>query len=241
MPSLKAIDPPLPLTRLAYEALRDSILSGRLAPGVTYNEQSLAKDLGISKTPVREALLELATQGLMTVLPRRGVMVTHFTERDIEEVFEVRLIIEAAMAERVASLTPRPDFGRIEHALGAQEDAIRNKDMVAFVEADRRFHVVFGELVKNRRLSAILERARDLIHVMGREAIIAGTRPEEVVRDHRHIVKAILTGSSQEARCAMTAHIEGTRDLVLQYHQARNTPVEAEHQAFKAAKDQLGQ
>ncbi len=221
MPSLKAIDPPLPLTKLAYEALRDSILSGRLVPGVTYNEQSLAKDLGISKTPVREALLELANQGLVTILPRKGVMVTHFNERDIEEVFEVRLTIEAAVAEKAASLTPRPNFGRIEQALGAQEEAIRNKDMAAFVEADRRFHVVFGELVKNRRLSAILERARDLIHLMGREAIVAGTRPEEVVRDHRYIVEAIRAGTPQEARRAMTAHIEGTRDLVLQYHRGQ--------------------
>ena len=81
MVSLAAIVQPLPLTRLAYERLRESILSGQMAPGEIYNEMALAKEMGVSRTPVREALLELSSQGLVTFLPRKGVQVNYFTER----------------------------------------------------------------------------------------------------------------------------------------------------------------
>ncbi|GAB4255715.1 MAG: GntR family transcriptional regulator [Deferrisomatales bacterium] len=224
MNPLSAIKQPLPLAKLAYESLRDSILSGRLEPGAIYNERALADQLGISKTPVREALLELAAQGLVTFLPRRGVMVNRFSERDIQEVFEVRLAIELAMAEKLARKAPAVDLGRVEDALREQERAIASEDPEAFVEADRRFHVVFGELVDNRRLAAILENVRDLIHVMGREALLAGARPEEVVAEHRRIVDVLRSGDPDAARRAMEEHICRTRDRVLEHFRRNPRP-----------------
>jgi len=102
MKRLGSISQPIPLAKLAYEKLRDSILDGSLQPGEIYNEKNLAEELGISRTPVREALLELSAQGLVIFLPRRGLIIRHFTKRDIEEVFELRNVIEIAVVERVA-------------------------------------------------------------------------------------------------------------------------------------------
>ena len=87
MTTLAAIQQPPALAKIAYEALRDSILAGRLRSSEVYSEKVLADELGISKTPVREALLELSAQGLVQFLPRRGVRVTHFSKKDAQEVF----------------------------------------------------------------------------------------------------------------------------------------------------------
>src|SRR3990170_4844269 len=114
MVSLPAIVQPLPLTRLAYDRLRESILSGQMTSGEIYNEMALAKEMGVSRTPVREALLELASQGLVTFLPRRGVMVNYFTERDVEEVNEIRAAIELAIVEKVARTFAIHDFARLD-------------------------------------------------------------------------------------------------------------------------------
>ena len=102
MAKLRSINQPLPLAKMAYEALRDSILAGELISGEVYNEMALAKELGISRTPVREALLELSTRGLVSFLPRRGVIVKRYTKRDVEEIFELRKAIELAAVEKVA-------------------------------------------------------------------------------------------------------------------------------------------
>ncbi len=101
-PLVKAIKKPLPLAKIALKSLRDSILSGKLVPNETYNEIALAKKLGISRTPVREALLELSSQGLITFLPRVGVRINHFTEQDVKEIFELRKAIELFAVAKVS-------------------------------------------------------------------------------------------------------------------------------------------
>ena len=94
MPKFAAIKQPESLAKMAHEAIRQSILSGQWKIGELYNEKAIAADLGISRTPVREALLELASQDLIIFLPRRGLMVNRFTRRDVDEIFEVRKAIE---------------------------------------------------------------------------------------------------------------------------------------------------
>jgi len=215
MHTLNAIDPPPALARMAHEALRASILNGRLRPGVVYNETALAEELGISKTPVREALLELAAQGLVTVLPRRGVMVTRFTEADVEEVFEVRRAIELALVEKVAREVAALDLSPVDRALKKQDQAIGEHDKVAFLGADRDFHKAFGQLARNRRLAAILDNVRDLVHVMGMEALAREDRPKEVLEEHRKVVDAVEAGDPDLARRAMARHLELSKESVL--------------------------
>ena len=138
MTTLAAIQQPPALAKIAYEALRDSILAGRLISSEVYSEKVLADELGISKTPVREALLELSAQGLVQFLPRRGVRVTHFSKKDAQEVFEVRRAIEANIVEKLAAASTPPDLRRAEKTLVTLRKAIADDDMKAFLDADRR-------------------------------------------------------------------------------------------------------
>jgi DNA-binding GntR family transcriptional regulator len=203
MPKFAAIKQPESLAKMAYEAIRQSILSGQWKIGELYNEKAIAADLGISRTPVREALLELASQDLIIFLPRRGLMVNRFTRHDVDEIFELRKAIELAAVEKITVAAPPFDLFEIEEALLSQRKAVRQKDYLAFMEADRLFHTSFSELTNNRRLIAILDNIRDMIHVMGAKALALEGRAVEVIKEHQTIFEAVKKGNIEEARRAM--------------------------------------
>lgn len=214
MPKLSAIKQPESLARMAYEAIRKSILLGQWKLGELYNEKAIAADLGISRTPVREALLELAAQDLILFLPRRGLMVNRFTRRDVDEIFELRKAIELAAVEKITLASPPFDLFEIEESLLKQRKAAKEKDYLAFMEADRMFHTSLSELTNNRRLIAILENLRDIIHVMGAKALALEGRALEVIEEHQAIFAAIRRGKSEEARQAMACHLDQSKEAV---------------------------
>jgi DNA-binding GntR family transcriptional regulator len=214
MPKFAAIKQPESLARMAYEAIRQSILSGQWKIGELYNEKAIAADLGISRTPVREALLELAAQDLIIFLPRRGLMVNRFSRRDVEEIFELRKAIELAAVEKISAASPPYDLFEIEESLLKQRKATKEKDYLAFMEADRMFHTGFSELTNNRRLIAILENLRDMIHVMGAKALALEGRALKVIEEHQAIFEAVSKGDCEEARRTMAYHLDQSKEAV---------------------------
>jgi DNA-binding GntR family transcriptional regulator len=216
MPKFAAIKQPESLAKMAYEAIRQSILSGQWKIGELYNEKAIAADLGISRTPVREALLELASQDLIIFLPRRGLMVNRFTRHDVDEIFELRKAIELAAVEKITVAAPPFDLFEIEEALLSQRKAVRQKDYLAFMEADRLFHTSFSELTNNRRLIAILDNIRDMIHVMGAKALALEGRAVEVIKEHQTIFEAVKKGNIEEARRAMAYHLDQSKEAVVE-------------------------
>ena len=214
MPKFAAIKQPESLAKMAYEAIRQSILSGQWKLGELYNEKAIAVELGISRTPVREALLELASQDLIIFLPRRGLMVNRFTRRDVDEIFELRKAIELATVEKITLASPPFDLFEIEESLLSQRRAAKQKDYLAFMEADRMFHTSFSELTNNRRLIAILDNIRDMIHVMGAKALALEGRALEVIKEHQTIFEAVKKGNVEEARRAMAYHLDQSKEAV---------------------------
>jgi len=214
MPKFDAIEQPESLAKKAYDTIRNSILSADWTIGEIYNEKAIAADLGISRTPVREALLGLASQNLVTFLPRRGLMVNRFTRRDVDEIFELRKAIELAAVEKITRTSPLFDLFKIEESLLKQRQAVSEKDYPAFMEADRLFHSRFSELTNNRRLIAILENLRDMIHMMGYKALSMEGRALEVIEEHQKIFQAVQKGNVEEARKAMENHLEKSKEAV---------------------------
>jgi len=214
MPKLSIIEKPESLAKMAYESIRNSILSGGWKIGELYNEKSIAADLGISRTPVREALLELATQDLIIFLPRRGIMINRFTRRDVEEIFELRKAIELAAVEKVTNTSPPFDLFEIEESLLKQRRAVKEKDYLTFMDADRSFHTCFSKLTNNRRMIAILENLRDMIHMMGYKALSAEGRASKVVEEHLMIFEAVRKGNTEEACQAMAYHLDQSKKAV---------------------------
>ena len=215
---LRAIPQPIPLVKLAYKQLRDSIMTFHLKPGQIYNEINLAKEFGISRTPVREALLELSAQGLVTFLTRRGVRINHFSKRDVEEVFELRKAIELAVVEKISRRSADLDVAKLERTLERHIEAIKKADRLVFLRADRTFHTTLAKLTQNRRLVSILGNIGDMIQMMGVEALMRPGRMEEVLEEHQSVLKFIRQTREAEARQAMDYHLDRSKEAVLEQH-----------------------
>lgn len=221
-PLVKAIKKPLPLAKIALKSLRDSILSGKLVPNETYNEIALAKKLGISRTPVREALLELSNQGLITFLPRVGVRINHFTEQDVKEIFELRKAIELFAVAKVSKDFLRHDFASLEATLQSQREAIKKENFLAFLNVDREFHLTFTRLTNNKRLLTTLENIRDMIQVMSIRALAIEIRAKEVVEEHEKVIEAVKKGLSEKAVQEMEKHLNLSQRAVLEQRALEN-------------------
>lgn len=221
-PLVKAIKKPLPLAKIALKSLRDSILSGKLVPNETYNEIALAKKLGISRTPVREALLELSSQGLITFLPRVGVRINHFTEQDVKEIFELRKAIELFAVAKVSKDFLNHDFASLEATLQSQREAIKKENFLAFLNVDREFHLTFTRLTNNKRLLTTLENIRDMIQVMSVRALAIEIRAKEVVEEHEKVIEAVKKGLSEKAVQEMEKHLNLSQRAVLEQRALEN-------------------
>lgn len=215
MPKLETIKQPESLAKMAYDAIRQAILSGQWQPGELYNEKSIAADLGISRTPVREALLELASQDLILFMPRRGLMLNRFNRKDVDEIFELRTAIELASVEKIAGTVPVPDLLLIEESILNQKKAFSKKDYTAFMEADRLFHTGLSELTGNRRMISIMKNVRDIVHLMGLKALSLEGRASKVIEEHQTIFDAIKNGDVQKSRETMADHLNQSREAVI--------------------------
>jgi DNA-binding GntR family transcriptional regulator len=221
MSNLREITQPKPLAKLAYDRLRASILTGELNEDELYNEMVLAKQLGISRTPVREALLELSIQGLVTFLPRKGVVVNQFRRQDVEEIFELRWVIELYAIQRVAEASKDYDLSKIERSIRDQKKAVNRKDIIGYLNANAVFHRTFSELINNQRFLTIFENISDLIQLMGIQGAIAD-RVQETIPEHENILKAVKQGNAQKARKAMENHLHQFRTAVLEGFRRRS-------------------
>lgn len=210
--SLGPLDQPESLACMAYKALYQAIVSGELKLGAMYREKELANYLHISRTPVREALLELSAKGLVTFLPRKGVRINQFDRQDFNEIFELRKALELTAAEKVASSAETDDISRLERMLQEQEEYAEGRDLVGFLQKDREFHALLSQLSDNRRLMSASEELRDLIRIMGAYSLISQDRVEEVLTEHRNLLQGIVQADPQKAHEKMRDHLDKTRE-----------------------------
>lgn len=202
----------------AYAALRKAILANEYPPGHQVGAQELAARLGMSRTPVQEAALRLQQEGLVEIVPKRGIRITALTPADIAEIYEVIIALEGAAARRIAGLPEAARAGAVD-ALAAATDrmaeALARDDRAAWGEADAAFHLDLAERSGNRRIAAFIamvnaqaHRAR-MLHLRLR-ADLAGS-----AGDHRAIVAAIRAGDGEAAAAAAQAHRALARDILL--------------------------
>jgi len=213
------ISRPKSLHEIAYESLKAGILSGRLAVGRTYSELELARELGISRTPVREALLKLSAENLVSFNGRRGISVKYFSRKDLEDLSELRQIIEeAAVAKTVGNLS-KDQIRKVRRIIGEQEACIRdNYDENLFLEIDRRFHLALIEASGNRFMIQTYNNIRDNFAITFRGALAKKGRASEVLREHKSIVTALVQENAEMARDAVRNHLVNSKSTVLDYY-----------------------
>ena len=211
---LKKISKPEPLSKTALRTLRQSILSDELKVGTVYNEKALAKDLGISRTPVREALLELAARKLIRFLPQKGLVINTFSDEDIEDVFEIRAALEIFSVRKICKLADPEDIRQLEGLVEDQKEALQAEDKAGFMTADRLYHIDFTNLTQNNYLIEMMRNLRDIMHLMGARAIDLEGRMAQVVEEHAAILNAVAQGDAGAAAGEMIRHLENSKAAV---------------------------
>jgi len=213
---LHKVNKPESLAQIAYKALRHSILSFELQQSKTYNEMSISEELGLSRTPVREALLRLSSEGLITFLPRKGFIVTSYTQEEIEEIFELRLILESAVIRKIATKVSRNNLIELREHIELQRQAASENDYHGFMTSDRAFHETFFELAGNDRLIEIMNNFQDICHMIGICYLKVEGLYEIAIHHHEAILKGIETGDADRAETAITNHISQVEAAVIE-------------------------
>ncbi|GIM90732.1 GntR family transcriptional regulator [Paractinoplanes toevensis] len=194
------------LVELAVDRLRRDILSGRSDPGERLVEEQLTRRLGISRAPLREAMRLLAQQGLVEHIPRRGARVATLSDEDVQELYEVRDVLER---HAVAAMPERPDLTGLRAALEVMRKATEADDRLELANAHRRFHTEVVRLGGNRQLAdlygSVLVRIQLYMAVnMRREAETA--RAEDGVARHERLFAAVERGDTAGIIEALGAH-----------------------------------
>lgn len=179
-----------------------------------YNEKNLARELGISRTPVREALLELSSKKLVKFLPQKGLIINTFSRKDIDNVFEIRTALETFSIKKICLSKTNLDISNLQQTLDEQNNAVSNKDILRFMEEDRQFHIGFTKLASNDYLMDMMNDIRDIMHLMGLRALNIKGRMEQVVKEHENILKAVAQGDTAKAVERMEYHLDYSKTAV---------------------------
>lgn len=200
----------------AYEQLKEEILSNRMSPGFQAPEPEIALRLGMSRTPVREALIRLQSEGLVELIPRRGARVLPIRAEDMREIYEILTSLESDAAAALAKRKPSPkDLAPLSKATEDMEEAVRDEDRDAWAEADDNFHRGLLELHGNRRLRTFVQALSDQAHRARIATLRLRDMPEKSTQDHRIILEALKAGDAVGARRAFRDHRErAAKELV---------------------------
>ncbi len=189
--------PPLPsLKDMALLAIKEAILYKKLEPGVIYTEASVSSELGISRTPVREALIHLASRGFIIYMPRKGFQIRVLMEKDVKNLFELRMALELAV---IRHITPKlTEESKIENLLSKYKKATAVANPIESINADRELHLSLAHLTGNPFLINAIEEIRDLIDLASIRSLEIEYRTTEAIKEHQEIIDMLRARSWKE-------------------------------------------
>ena len=203
------------------ERLRGRIYAHELAPGAWVDEQAIALEYGISRTPLREALKVLASEGLVTLKPRRGCYVTQLSEQDLDEIFPVMALLEGRCAQEATRKASDADLARLAGIHAALERHAAANDADHFFEANQQFHDALQELAGNRWLGQLIEETRKFIELTRRDSLNLAGRLRQSLAEHRGILAAVQQRQPEDAGRLMHEHILSGRAALAKLHTSR--------------------
>lgn len=204
-----------PLRELVLEAIREAIKNGTLQPRERLMEIQLADDLGVSRTPVREALRKLEQEGFIVMVPRKGAYVSDLSMKDVADVFEIRAALDGLAGGLAAERITEEELDLMERMLVEKGEAINQNDIDKLVEADTRFHEAMYMASRNERLSNIISNLREQIQRFRLTSLSVPGRREDSLKEHRQILEAIQARDIQLARQLAQEHIENAETVLI--------------------------
>ena len=203
------------LEERVFETLEDEILSGKLKSGEALTELSLSDRLGVSRTPIRGALQRLADEGIVDMLPNRGAVVVGVTERDLVDIYKIRMRLEGLSAAIAAERMSEADKKRLADSVELSEFYMKKDDAEHLKELDTEFHSIIYAATGSRMLSKMLSNMHKSIKSYRKMSLSVGGRHEKSIEEHRDVLNAILVGNSAEADRLMSEHISAALDNIL--------------------------
>ncbi|HUR01931.1 MAG TPA: GntR family transcriptional regulator [Nonomuraea sp.] len=194
-------------------ALRAALITGEMRPGVVYSAPVLAAQFGVSATPVREAMLDLAKEGLVEAVRNKGFRVTELSDRDLDELTEIRQLIEVPTVTRLADASRADEFERLRPVAEEIVAAAERGDLLGYVDADLRFHVELLTLSGNAHLVEVVKDLRNRARLYGLSQLRERGTLSESAGEHVALLDALKTGDTTAARTIMSEHIHHVRGI----------------------------
>lgn len=194
-------------------ALRAALIAGELRPGLVYSAPTLAAELGVSATPVREAMLDLAKEGLVEAVRNKGFRITEVTERDLDEYTEIRELIEVPTIGRATAVATPDQLEELRPMAEEIVQAARHHDLIEYLEADRRFHLALLALAGNSRLVQVVSDLRKRSRLYGLTSLDSTGRLVDSAEEHIELLDLMIGGDADGAMACMTRHLGHVRSL----------------------------
>lgn len=197
-----------------YDLLRDEISSGAYAPGSRLQEVELTERLNVSRSPVREALRQLVKDGLLIEIPNKGVYVKDFTVKDIEEIFDLRVLLESYAIYHSAGHITSARLSRLLSLLKELETTFEEGDLEAYTAADEELHMKIVRLANNSLVNDTYERVRSMNQQFRVLSLMDKQRFRESLEEHREIIHALATGDPDTADAVNRRHLAAAMEAI---------------------------
>ena len=205
----------LPLRDVVFKTLRQAILTGELKPGERLMEIHLANKLGVSRTPIREAIRKLELEGLVIMIPRRGAEVAEITEKSMKDVLEVRKALDTLAVELACERITEEDKEKLLLACEEFEEAVKTGNFAMIAKTDVIFHDIIVEATGNVRLVQMVNNLAEQMYRYRFEYIKDASQHERLIEEHRKIYEGVIRGEKETAVTASGTHIDNQEQSIL--------------------------
>ncbi len=200
---------------LAYEIIYKKIVSGEMPAGTVTSVNELIKITNLGRSPIRDAILQLNDQGLVQVVPQKGIFIVGIRAKDVKEMFQLRLAIEFLALDNIIKINNKQNLIKLHKILEKQESTMLPGSQELFPKLDEDFHFFIINTLNNGRINRILEESRRQMALYGYNAITAHKNIEESVKEHKRILEFIEQGNADEAKREMENHLIKAQNSVL--------------------------
>lgn len=205
----------LPLRDVVFNTLRQAILTGELKPGERLMEIHLANKLGVSRTPIREAIRKLELEGLVTMIPRRGAEVAQITEKSMNDVLEVRRAVDALCVELACERISDEALESLKAACDDFAEQVKTKDVKKIAQADVALHNIIVKATGNQRLISLVNTLSEQMYRYRFEYIKDFSQHESLIEEHRVIYESIVKKDKKTAADAAKLHIDNQEKAII--------------------------
>ena len=212
----------LPLRDVVFNTLRQAILRGELKPGERLMEIKLANKLGVSRTPVREAIRKLELEGLVLMVPRKGAEVAEITEKSLKDVLEVRKALEELAVQLACEKITKEDIQELEKAGEDFKKVLKSRDITEIAEADVRFHDVIYMATDNQKLISLLNNFREQMYRYRVEYLKKEEVHTQLIAEHDAIVESVAKRDKERATSIVCQHIDNQVNTVVNVIRKKN-------------------